>query len=97
MNGWCPTSKDTQLYNTLCIVLNNDGLAKWPHLNRWYSNMRSFTQEERLAFPAAKAPFTSLAEKIEQLNNIRYISKDMLDKKVRRLLASRTAINYCKF
>lgn len=49
--------------------------------------MRSFTQEERLTFPAAEAPLTSLAEKIEQLNTIGYISKDTLDKKVRQSVA----------
>jgi len=83
--GWCPTSKDTELYNTLYIV-DNDELARWPHLNRWHINMRSFTQEERLAFPA-EAPLTSLAEKTEQLKNTCYISKSMLDKKVRQLVA----------
>jgi len=84
--GWCPTSKDTELFDTLRIVLN-DELARWPHLNRWYINMKSFTQEERLAFPAAKAPLTSLAEKIERLESTSYISKNMLDKKVRQPVA----------
>lgn len=46
--------------------------------------MKSFTQEERLAFPTAEAPLTSLAEKIERLKNTRYISKTMLDEKVRQ-------------
>jgi len=49
--------------------------------------MKSFTQEERLAFPAAEAPLTSLAEKIERLESTSYISKNMLDKKVRQLVA----------
>lgn len=84
--GWCPTSKDAELYDTLCVVLNSE-LAKWPHLNRWHINMKSFTQEERLAFPTVKAPLTSLAEKIERLKNTRYVSKTMLDEKVRQLVA----------
>jgi len=70
----------------LRIVLNGE-LARWPHLNRWHINMKSFSQEERLAFPAAETPLTSLAEKIERLKGINYISKNMLDKKVRQLVA----------
>lgn len=83
--GWCPTSKDTELFDTLRVVLN-DELARWPHLNRWHVNMKSFTQEERLAFPAAEAPLTSLARRIDKLKCARYINKDMLDKKVRQLV-----------
>ncbi|XP_070163005.1 histidine--tRNA ligase, cytoplasmic [Polyergus mexicanus] len=80
--GWCPTSKDTELFDKLCVICN-DELARWPHLNRWHVNMKSFTQEERLAFPpTAEAPFTSLAKKIELLKIARYITKDMLDKKI---------------
>lgn len=84
--GWCPTSKDAELYDALRVVLN-DELARWPHLNRWHINMKSFTEEEHLAFPVAEAPLTSLAEKIERLKNTRCISKSMLDKKVRQLVA----------
>lgn len=85
--GWCPTSKDTELFDKLYVICN-DELARWPHLNRWHVNMKSFTQEERLAFPpAAEAPFTSLAEKIDLLKITRYITKDMLDKKVRQSVA----------
>lgn len=84
--GWCPTSKDAELYDTLRVILN-DVLAKWPHLNRWHINMTSFTQAERLAFPAAEASHNSLAETIERLKTTCYISKDMIDKKVRQLIA----------
>lgn len=83
--GWCPTSKDTELFDTLRVVFN-DELARWPHLNRWHVNIKSFTQEERLAFPAAEAPLTSLARRIDKLKCARYINKDMLDKKVRQLV-----------
>lgn len=86
MCGWYPTSKDTELFDTICLVLN-DQLARWPHLNRWYINIKSFTQEERLAFPAAEAPHTSLAEKIKRLKNACCISKSMLAKKVRQSVA----------
>ncbi|KYM97540.1 Histidyl-tRNA synthetase, cytoplasmic [Cyphomyrmex costatus] len=81
--GWYPTSKDAELFDTLSTVLN-DELARWPHLNRWYINMKSFSQEERscLAFPAVEAPLTSLAEKIKRLKGTNYISKNMLDKKI---------------
>jgi len=84
--GWCPTSKDTELFDTLHVIFDNE-LARWPHLNRWYINIKSFTQEDRLRFPAAEALLTSLAEKIERLKNICYISKNMLDKKVRHSVA----------
>lgn len=84
--GWWPTSKDTELFDKLYVILNNE-LARWPYLNRWHVNMKSFTQEERLAFPAAEAPLTSLTEKIERLKITRYITKDMLDKKVRQSVA----------
>lgn len=83
--GWCPTSKDTELFDTLRVVLN-DELTRWPHLNRWYINMKSFTQEERLAFPAVETPLTSLARRVDKLKCARYINKDMLDKKVRQLI-----------
>lgn len=83
--GWCPTSKDTELFDA-CVIFN-DELARWPHLNRWYINIKSFTREERLTFPAAEAPLTSLAEKIKCLKNTCYISKNMLDKKVRQSVA----------
>ncbi|XP_018343531.1 PREDICTED: histidine--tRNA ligase, cytoplasmic isoform X1 [Trachymyrmex septentrionalis] len=79
--GWCPTSKDAELFDMLRIVLNGE-LARWPHLNRWHINMKSFSQEERLAFPAAETPLTSLVEKIERLKGTNYISKSMLDKKI---------------
>lgn len=84
--GWCPTSKDTELYETLCIVINNDELARWPHLNRWHVNMKSFTQEERRAFPE-EALLTPLAGKTERLKSTCYISKSVLDKKVRQSVA----------
>ncbi|XP_018048007.1 PREDICTED: histidine--tRNA ligase, cytoplasmic isoform X2 [Atta colombica] len=84
--GWCPTSKDVELFDMLRIILN-DELARWPHLNRWHINMKSFSQEERLAFPAAEMPLTSLAEKIERLKGINYISKNMLDKKIAEEIA----------
>lgn len=86
MCGWCPTFKDTELYDILCIVIGNDELARWPHLSRWHINMKSFTQEERLAFPT-QAPLTSLVEKTERLKSTCYISKSMLDKKVRQSVA----------
>lgn len=86
MCGWCPTSKDAELFYMLRIILNGE-LARWPHLNRWHINMKSFSQEERLAFPAAEAPLTSLAEKVKRLKGTNYISKSMLDKKVRQLVA----------
>lgn len=86
--GWCPTSRDAELYDALRVVLN-DELARWPHLCRWHINMTSFTQEERLAFPAAaETPLAaSLAAKVERLKSTRYISKSMLDKKVRQPVA----------
>ncbi|KAH0955355.1 hypothetical protein HN011_004972 [Eciton burchellii] len=77
--GWCPTSKDTELFDILHVIFDNE-LARWPHLYRWYINIKSFTQEDRLKFPAAEA-LTSLVEKIKRLKNICYISKNMLDKK----------------
>lgn len=88
MCGWCPTSKDAELFDTLRVVLD-DELAGWPHLSRWHINMKSFSQEERLAFPTAEAPpLTSLAEKLERLKGYtRYISKSTLDKKVRQPVA----------
>ncbi|XP_067210329.1 histidine--tRNA ligase-like isoform X1 [Linepithema humile] len=85
--GWCLTSKDTELYDTLCIVIGNViEFPRWPHLTRWYINMKSFTQEERLAFPV-EAPLASLAEKTERLKSTRYLSKctilaKLLDKKI---------------
>lgn len=86
MCGWCPTSRDAELYDTLRVVLNHE-FAGWPHLNRWHINMASFTREERLAFPAAEAFPTSLAETAKRLKDTCYVSKDMLDKKVRQLVA----------
>lgn len=86
MCGWYPTFKDAELYDTLRIVVFNDELAKWPHLNRWHINMKSFTQEERLTFPAVEV-YTSLAETIERLKNTCYVSKSMLDQKVRQPVA----------
>lgn len=83
--GWYPTSIDTELFDT-CVTLN-DELAKWPHLNRWYINIKSFTHEERLAFPAVETPLTSLAEKTKRLKSTCYIDKNVLDKKVRQLVA----------
>lgn len=83
--GWYPTSKDTELFDA-CVFLN-DELTRWPHLNRWYINIKSFTYEERLAFPAAKIPLITLAEKIKRLKSICYIDKNVLDKKVRQLVA----------
>lgn len=84
--GWWPTSKDTELFDKLNVICN-DELARWPYLNRWHVNMKSFTQEERLAFPSAEASFTSLAEKIDLLKITLYVTKDMLDKKVRQSVA----------
>lgn len=83
--GWYPTSKDTKLFDLFLVL--NDELARWPHLNRWYINIKSFTREERLAFPAVEAPLTSLEKKITCLKGICCISKNMLDKKVRQLVA----------
>ncbi|KYQ57042.1 Histidyl-tRNA synthetase, cytoplasmic, partial [Trachymyrmex zeteki] len=40
--GWCPTSKDAELFYMLRIILNGE-LARWPHLNRWHINMKSFS------------------------------------------------------
>ncbi|EFN84523.1 Histidyl-tRNA synthetase, cytoplasmic [Harpegnathos saltator] len=78
--GWYPTSKDTELFDT-CVILN-DELARWPHLNRWYINIKSFTYDERLAFPIVETPLTSLAEKIKRLKGTCYVGKNVLDKKI---------------
>ncbi|XP_012528229.1 histidine--tRNA ligase, cytoplasmic isoform X1 [Monomorium pharaonis] len=81
--GWCPTSKDAELFDTLRVVLD-DELARWPHLSRWHINMKSFTREERLSFPNAEAlPLASLVEKLEWLKGFtRYVNKSTLDKKI---------------
>ncbi|KAI4494409.1 hypothetical protein M0802_008901 [Mischocyttarus mexicanus] len=79
--GWIPSSKDNQLFN-LCTSYYNDDIAKWPHLNRWYINMKSFTEAERSNFPALETSFTSLATKLENIGDISHCNNNMLVKKI---------------
>ncbi|XP_029034176.1 histidine--tRNA ligase, cytoplasmic isoform X2 [Osmia bicornis bicornis] len=66
--GWVPTTKDAILFD-FCVIFG-DQLSMWPHLQRWFNHIKSFSQVERLAFPDPKGPATLLANRVDSINKL---------------------------
>ncbi|XP_015593259.1 histidine--tRNA ligase, cytoplasmic isoform X1 [Cephus cinctus] len=79
--GWIPTTLDTKLYDSCESFLNGE-FMNHPHLQRWFSHLRSYTPLERKAFPAPKTPLSQLAKKVEQLTSISFQNSKGLDEKI---------------
>ncbi|KAJ8679317.1 hypothetical protein QAD02_015104 [Eretmocerus hayati] len=51
--GWTASKSDIKLFD-LCCTCKNENLNQWPHLNRWFSHMKSFSSRELEKFPESK-------------------------------------------
>lgn len=85
---WLPTSKDVDLYNVCKEYSIVEQLASLPHLKRWFDNIDSYSDRERLTFSSPKtinSTSSSIVEIIQRLNKTeRIIDPQTIDKKVRQ-------------
>lgn len=84
VNGWVPTAKDAALFD-FCATIPDDRLGKWPHLYRWYTNLKSCDRAERETFPESPNPITALTMKVNRVMNVCRSEQDLIDRKVRQL------------
>ncbi|KOC59365.1 Histidine--tRNA ligase, cytoplasmic [Habropoda laboriosa] len=84
--GWLPTAKDAVFFDFCATTLVHDHhhhplLSKWPHLKRWFANVRSFDVAERNMFPEPKGPVVnSLVEKVDRICNL--CDRNAIDRKI---------------
>ncbi|XP_033342044.1 histidine--tRNA ligase isoform X1 [Megalopta genalis] len=78
--GWVPTTKDALLYD-FCATFD-ERLSKWLHLKRWFTNIRSFDQAERVAFSQPKGPITPLMRKVDRINACSSFERHSIDQKI---------------
>lgn len=87
--GWIPTTKDAIFFDFCVTFVNFDRFSKWPHLKRWFSNIQSFDQIERKAFPQLEQAVTPLMKKVDRMCNFCLSDRDLIDQKVRWLFAGK--------
>ncbi|XP_043527160.1 histidine--tRNA ligase, cytoplasmic isoform X1 [Frieseomelitta varia] len=79
--GWIPTTKDAIFFD-FCVIFVNDRLSKWPHIKRWFSNIQSFDQIERKAFPELEQAVTPLMKKVDRMCNFCLSDRNLIDQKI---------------
>lgn len=89
---WRPTSKDVELFNA-CKHFTKGKLSNLPHFKRWYNHLKSYSDNERLAFPQPPkiSISSSLIEKVDRLTNCGNSDPKTIEKKVRQPINASTA------